>query len=411
MITKELLNEVSKGAWELAYKDEVKLEDLKDRLSPEVYELLKRAREEFVEPFSPFAEPQTLHWDEVAKLYRTGYFAYSLGGEKNKEAAVRFWYLKKDGTIDFFEVSSERVLTNRGFEDRWTPEALESAAERIEKAVNSPDTHPLSAKALSKELENWKERLKEAVIEEVKKAVPKLSDEILITLPSQWTSAEYDLKGYEGDIPGEKRIDGIVAKILEEKHGSGFISSLYDLFSRGEVWSWIYYVAQEEAERRGLAEDRLYEIDEWPVGNWRKGPADLGLQGQLEVEGIYYDPDGNMPFLLAKFYLEPEALKEQGWLSVNSAELKKLEEVYSQFAERRIGLEEYLNALKPYLPEDFDFGAVELRKHSYGQNALYPVVYFIRGKGELGPLIAEGRRAYEWIAENIGREEDYGMEP
>jgi hypothetical protein len=157
-------------------------------------------------------------------------------------------------------------------------------------------------------------------------------------------------------------------------------------------------------------DDRLYEVEYWENGGWEKGHVDLGLQGRLKVDGIYYNPAEGKAYILARLYLEPEALKEQGWINNSSTEL---EEAYAQFAEGKAGLEEYLNALKPYLPEDFDFGAVELRKHPYGQDALYPVVYEIEENGELGMVVEEGRKTFEWVEENRSpeKEEDCDFSP
>ncbi len=269
-----------------------------------------------------------------------------------------------------------------------------------------------------------RKELEKALKEKIRELVRGLDDQLLITLPAQWESWEYDRKGYAGSIPEIERVDGVIREKLERFYD---LEELKEVFTRRELDSWIYSIAEEEAGRRSLNQDRLYEIEEWPVGDWRRGYADLGSYGELEVRELYYNPQEGKAYIFADLYLEPESLKEQGWVVASSSEMENLKEVYSRFAGGEIDLKDYLKALKPYLPEDFDFEAVKLQKYSYGQNALYPVVFDINESGELGEVVAEGREALRWIEKNTSspeveentgptnpnppkKEKDYGIE-
>ena len=259
---------------------------------------------------------------------------------------------------------------------------------------------------------NERKDLEKALKGKIRELVRELDDQLLITLPAQKESWEYDRKGYAGGIPEVERVDGVIREKLERFYD---LEELKEVFTRRELDSWIYSIAEEEAQRRGLTEDRLYEINVWTSpktgATWHVGFADLGESGDAEVRKILYNPKKGKAYLYADLYLEPSALKEQGWLILSKEELERLSETYYHFVARKVSLEEYLGALKPYLPEDFDFEAVKLEETSRVQEALYPVVYEIDDSDDLGEVVAEGREVEEFIERGRETEEEEDNSP
>ena len=208
---------------------------------------------------------------------------------------------------------------------------------------------------------NERKELEKALKGKIRELVRELDDQLLITLPAQKESWEYERRGYAGGIPEEERVDGVIREKLERFYD---LEELKEVFTRRELDSWIYSIAEEEAQRRGLNQDRLYEIEKWispkTGASWKKGFADLGDLGCIEVRKIYYNPEEEKAYLYADLYLDPSALKEQGWLTVSREGFNRLNETYSQFTAKKISLNEYLDALRPSLTVDFDFEAVKL---------------------------------------------------
>jgi len=259
---------------------------------------------------------------------------------------------------------------------------------------------------------NERKDLEKALKGKIRELVRELDDQLLITLPAQKESWEYDRKGYAGGIPEVERVDGVIREKLERFYD---LEELKEVFTRRELDSWIYSIAEEEAQRRGLNQDRLYEIEKWispkTGASWKKGFADLGDLGCIEVRKIYYNPEEEKAYLYADLYLDPSALKEQGWLTVSREGFNRLNETYSQFTAKKISLNEYLDALRPSLTVDFDFEAVKLDdENSEIQDALYPVIYEIDDSGDLGEVVAEGREVEEFIERRRETEEDNSPE-
>ena len=216
----ELLKEVVRWADELHYADlndeqEEVWKRIEKEASLEAKELLKGIYRNYV-------EPENLSWAEVIEIYDGGFFSYLYEGYSSTNIngsgyiapeRIGYWYLRPNGTIDYFEVSSEIV----GTESEWTPESLIEAYEKITEAVEN--AHPLSGMALYESaVENWiKEELRPYLEEKVEETARSLE---------AFPQSEEEVSKLVGRIKEELQKEGISPNLLEDLIGNEGIAEI-----------------------------------------------------------------------------------------------------------------------------------------------------------------------------------------
>jgi sugar-specific transcriptional regulator TrmB len=219
-IPPELLKEVAYWAGRLhegELNDEVEevWERIEREASPRVKELLKEI--DGIKELLKEIEHPLEDWAEVREVYENGFWSYVWESDGRNPEYAGYWYLKPDGTIDYFEVSSEVVLSPVGTKSEWTPKALIKAYEKITRAIDN--AHPLSGTALYESaVENWiKEELRSYLEEKVKEAVRTIG-----VFPE---TKEEALK-LADRIKEELSKEGIPRSLLESVVGDGEIAEL-----------------------------------------------------------------------------------------------------------------------------------------------------------------------------------------
>jgi len=214
----ELLKEVAYWAGRLhegELNDEV--EEVWERIEREASLKVKELLKEIDEKYASDKAEHPLDWAEVREVYENGFWSYVWESDGRNPEYAGYWYLKPDGTIDYFEVSSEVVLSPVGTKSEWTPKALIKAYEKITRAIDN--AHPLSGTALYESaVENWiKEELRPYLEEKIEEAVRSIG---------VFPETKEEALNLAGKVKEELSKEGIPRRLLESVVGDGEIAEM-----------------------------------------------------------------------------------------------------------------------------------------------------------------------------------------
>jgi hypothetical protein len=150
----KVLREVSEAARRLYYEDDLSVEDLKHELSPEAYQLLKKA-EKHVKSDYPYWD-----WDDIAGIYETGLSLSSRIEGKYFHATkiADYWYLNENGEIQNLAIPLPLTKLSTRLSSKWVHKTdVSRIIEHLEEIID--EAHPLSRAAINKEIDKWMRKL------------------------------------------------------------------------------------------------------------------------------------------------------------------------------------------------------------------------------------------------------------